>query len=457
MTVFKLAIVALACLLPVVAHAADAALFRLFLLDGTAMVSFGEYARVDDRVIFSMPVGGPADQPRLQVVSVPAGLIDWARTERYAEAARYQRYAETRGEADFQQLSNEVADVLNDIALSTDPKRALAVAEEARRVLSAWPQEHYGYRQNDVREIVSLVDEAITSLRAATGGSAFELSLVAMTLPPGDEPVLGMPTARDQLQQIFRVIEMTSRAAERVALWQTSLALMAEAGPALAAVDVDGLRRMAEDQIRLELATDARYALLTDKLLTRASRAAARARVSDVERVLADVPEEDARLGRQRPELVQALQASIRQKLDAARQLRLLRDRWSVRRSLYRDYQRSVGSQILQLVKAQPQLDAIRRLDGPSPDRLRTLRNRLRGGAERLVRLQTPEDMRQVHDLLIGAWRFAENAVNARNDAIASASLTTAWEASSAAAAAMMMFSRAQEQLRLLLEPPTLQ
>jgi len=58
---------------------------------------------------------------------------------------------------------------------------------------------------------------------------------------------------------------------------------------------------------------------------------------------------------------------------------------------------------------------------------------------------------------LIGAWRFAENAVNARNDAIASASLTTAWEASSAAAAAMMMLSRAQEQLRLLLEPPRLQ
>jgi hypothetical protein len=154
---------------------------------------------------------------------------------------------------------------------------------------------------------------------------------------------------------------------------------------------------------------------------------------------------------------VQALQASIRQKLDAARQLRLLRDRWTVRQSLYQDYQRSVGSQIMQLVKAQPQLEAIRRLDGPTPDRLRTLHNRLSGGAERLQRLQTPEDMRSVHDLLIGAWRFAENAVKTRNEAIASASLTTAWEASSAAAAAMMMFSRAQEQLRLLLEPPTLQ
>ncbi len=352
MTVLRLALLAIACLIPVAAHAADAALFRLFLLDGTTMVSYGEYARVDDRVIFSMPVGGPVDQPRLHVVSVPAGLIDWARTEQYTESARFQRYADTRGEADFQRLSNEVADVLNDIALSTDPKRALAFAEEARRVLAAWPQEHFGYRQNDVREIVSLVDEAIASLRATTGGSAVELSLVAMTLAPSLEPVLGMPAARDQLQQIFRVVEMTSRASERIALWQTSLALMADAGPALSGVDVAALRRMAEGQIRDELAIDARYTLLTEKLLTRATRAAANARISDVERVLADVPKEDARLGRQRPELVQALQASIRQRLDAARHLRLLRDRWTVRKTLYRDYQRSVGSQILQLVKA---------------------------------------------------------------------------------------------------------
>ena len=54
--------------------AADATLFRLFLTDGTSLVSFGEYARVADRVIFSMPVGGPIDQPRLHVVTLPASV-----------------------------------------------------------------------------------------------------------------------------------------------------------------------------------------------------------------------------------------------------------------------------------------------------------------------------------------------------------------------------------------------
>src|SRR5690349_23566602 len=54
------------------AYAADATLFRLFLLDGSVIVSYGEFARVDDKVIFSMPVGGRPDEPRLQVASVRA-------------------------------------------------------------------------------------------------------------------------------------------------------------------------------------------------------------------------------------------------------------------------------------------------------------------------------------------------------------------------------------------------
>jgi hypothetical protein len=439
------------------AFAADAALFRLFLLDGTTMVSYGEYARVDDRVIFSMPVGGPPDQPRLHVVTVPAGLIDWARTERYAESARYQRYAETRGEEDFQRLTDQVATVLNDIALSTDRARALAIAEEARRVLASWPQGHYGYRQNDVREIVSLVDEAISSLRAASGASNFELSLVAMTTLPELEPVLGLPSPREQLDQIFRVVTMTSRASERIALLQSALALLSESSSALSAVDAAAMKKSAEDQIRDELAVDARYALLSQRLIADATRAAERARISDVERMLERLPREDARLGRQRPELVQALRNILQNRLDAARHLRLLRDRWTVRQSLYRDYQRSVGSQLLQLVKAEPHLQAIRKLEGPPPDRLQSLRARLSGGAERLQRLHTPEDLRAAHELLIGAWRFAESATRARQAAIESADIAAAWEASSAAAGSLMMLSRAQEQLRLLLEPPRLQ
>jgi hypothetical protein len=103
--------------------AADATLFRIFLRDGGVLVSYGEFSRVEDRVIFSMPVGGAAE-PRLQVVWVSADAVDWPRTDRYAASARFQQYAQTRGEQDFQALKDDVARVLNEIAVTTDRPRA---------------------------------------------------------------------------------------------------------------------------------------------------------------------------------------------------------------------------------------------------------------------------------------------------------------------------------------------
>ena len=436
--------------------ATDAALFRIYFHDGAAIVSYGEYARLDDRVIVSMPVGGPADVPRLQVVTLPAGMVDWDRTERHAQSVRYQRYAATYGEADFDLLQTQIARVLSEIALTTDRARALAIAESARRTLADWPRSHYGYRQDDVREIVGLLDGAISRLRTPGAPAAFELSLTA-SAPVLLEPMASLPTPREQLDQIFRVLTMTGRAADRVALLQAAAALLGEHAAAFAPAELVALRRSAEGQLREELATDARYAALAQRVSLTAQQAAARAQIADVERVLAAIPQEDAKLGRLRPEMVQALQANVQRQLFAARQLRLLRDRWTIRRDLFRDYQRAVGAQILQLVKAQPSLEAIRRFEGPEPGRLQSLQSRLSGGAERLARTPAPEDLRPAHDLLVSAWRFAEGAMRARYQAIRSGNVDTAREASSAAAGALMMFARAQEEIRTFLEPPKLQ
>src|SRR5438046_2762313 len=188
------------------AHAAsDATLFRLFLLDGTSVVSYGEFARVDDEVVFSMPVGGPIDQPRLHVVSLQASQIDWNRTGRYAAAARYQQYADTRGENDFQLLSSDIARVLNEVALSNDKAAALTRAEQARQTLADWPATHYGYREHDVREVVSLLDEAISDLRASAGRNDFNLALVAAPEETGYELLLGAPTLVEEIDATFRI------------------------------------------------------------------------------------------------------------------------------------------------------------------------------------------------------------------------------------------------------------
>src|SRR5262249_12028260 len=94
------------------ASASDAMFLRLFLKDGTPVVSYGEFARVNDHVVFSMPVGGSAETPRLHLISLPDTTIDWARTDRYGQSARYQQYAGATGEEDFARLSNDVAQVL---------------------------------------------------------------------------------------------------------------------------------------------------------------------------------------------------------------------------------------------------------------------------------------------------------------------------------------------------------
>ncbi len=437
--------------------APDATLFRVFLRDGGALVSFGEYTRVDDRVVFSMLVGGPPNDPRLQVVVIPAASVDWSRTERYAASARFQRYAETQGEEDFQILNNEVARVLNDIALSTDRPSALAIAAKARAALTHWPAEHHGYRQDDVREIVSLIDEAIAGLRAAGGASNFDLALVATMPTVPLEPVLGMPTVREQLDQVLRLATMSDRATDRVTLLQMALAMVSENGAGLAGAELKAMRASLETRIRADLAVDRRYGKLAQQLTQRAARDAARAKISGVEKVMSQLDREDAKLGRRRPEVVQSLRASIEASLTDARRLRLLRDQWLLRQGIYRDYQRIVGSQLLSLVRAQPQLEAIRRLDGPPLGSLRSLQSRLGGGAERLERLQVPNDLRGTHDLLVGAWRFAETAVNGRSDAIASGNVSRAWEASSAAAGALMLLSRVQRGIQDLLELPRLQ
>jgi len=148
------------------AWASGATLLRLYLADGTAHVSYGEFAHVDDRVVFSMPIGGTKDQPRLHMVSIPTSAVDWPRTERYGASARYQYYAVTRGEEGFAQVTAAAARVLSEVAASTESARALAMAMQARALLARWPAEHYGYRQRDVAEIVALLDDAQRELRS---------------------------------------------------------------------------------------------------------------------------------------------------------------------------------------------------------------------------------------------------------------------------------------------------
>src|SRR5207249_5766214 len=126
--------------------AADGAtVLRVFLRDGSSLVSYGEFARVADRVIFSLPTA-TTENPPLQLVNIAADRVDWDRTNRYAESARAARYVATQAELDYAALSNAVSRALNDVAYTADTSRRLAIVEAARKTLADWPHSHFNYK-----------------------------------------------------------------------------------------------------------------------------------------------------------------------------------------------------------------------------------------------------------------------------------------------------------------------
>ena len=178
--------------------AAEAVLYRLFLMDGTTLISYGEFSRVADRVVFSIPLGATEEAPALELVSIPQTAVDWERTDRYSEAVRARRYAETSGENDFARLSVRVAEALNQIALTIEPRRRLAMAVEARGNLARWPADNFGFRAADVAQLVAMLDEVISELRVAAGQSSFDLTLVANVTPSFPAPLMPEPSFRRQ-------------------------------------------------------------------------------------------------------------------------------------------------------------------------------------------------------------------------------------------------------------------
>lgn len=434
----------------------DVPLFRIYLADGSSVVSYGEYVRVDEEVVFSTPLGSSRGDPRLQVITLPAALVDWTRTERYSRSLRYQQYAAVHGEADFARMSADISAMLNRMAVEADPARAREIADQARAKLVEWPATHFGYRQHDISSIVALIDDLVANLAGSPEDGSAALTLVAMTPAVDLEPVLGMMSPRDQVTRLVTLVSQLPRSADRLALLRAALTILDDPASEITASDTAAVRRSLQAQIQGELITDERYAGLVRRLTDEARRAAAGARVTSVERVLASIDAEDAKLGRKRPELVQALISEIDSQLEAARDLRLRRDQWELRRHVYRSYVDTISVQVAQLVKAESQLDAIRRQAGPSPGRLLSLQDALKGGAERLERVVAPEQLRQAHELFVTAWRMAQGAVDTRHSAVVSGDVAVARQASSAAAGSLMLLSRAQAELRSALEMPKL-
>jgi len=446
--VLAMAFVATAAVWPVrAATIQDPLLLRLFLNEGGTLVSFGEYTRTPDQVVFAMPIGGPLAEPDVQVVSLPSTAIDWLRTEGYATSARYHHYVSTRGEEEFRQLTDDVARTLNMIALTTEPGNALQIAGRARLALLRWPGDHYGYRAREIEEIVWLLDESIGALRAKLGVGAFDVALTARTAevePVGPPPAPLQPI--DVLNGILAGARVAPRVADRMVLLQAAMHYLDDARGVLPPRESTELKESLREQVVGEQRVDARYAKWSARLLKQADKAAARGRAGDVQAVATRIFEDDRKMGQGRPEVVSTLLSAVQQKAQEASTFRLRQDRRQMNRSLYAQYERAVGPMLAQIEKIQPVLDQIRRQEGPSPAELSRWRNALAGGAVQLERQPPPAGIAGSHGMLVGAWHLAEQALRSRQEAVAQGSTTLATEASSAASGALLLIRNAQHE-----------
>ena len=182
-----------------------ATIFRVFLKDGTSLLSYGELARVDNRVVFSMPTSTSIANPPLHLVNIAADHVDWERTNRYAESVRSTHYLATMADHHYAMLTVEIGQTLNDLSLTTDPARHLEIVERARKVLADWPAAHFNYKQAEISQMLATIDEAIAELRARAGVERFDLSFVASSQTlHGAGAVAPAATPQGAIEQCWR-------------------------------------------------------------------------------------------------------------------------------------------------------------------------------------------------------------------------------------------------------------
>jgi hypothetical protein len=279
-------------------------IFRIFLKDGAALPSYGDYAVVGDRLVFALAIG--QDSSQVQVMSLPAASVDLDRTARYARSVRAAHYARTRGEADYAAITDEVTRALDHLTRVEDPLKRLALAEEAKRRLLQWSGENYSYRAPDIRELARLFDEVIAELRVAAGQSTFSLEFSTGPLVPDLEPLWPAPAFSESLNVALAAAHAADMPEERVGVLRAALAAIPDDEANSQA------RAILGREIEAELDADAAYARLSASLLARAERSMQQGDVRGVSAVEAELTVRDDALGQRRRGFVASLAAQLR-------------------------------------------------------------------------------------------------------------------------------------------------
>ena len=286
----------------------------------------------------------------------------------------------------------------------------------------------------------------------AAGQSRFDLNLVASTSPPPSVPMLPPPTLRDSVEQAFMLSRASQDAAQRASLLRGITDALD--GPARDGGWAAALRARATADLMASTRTDQAYADLSSRMIKTADDRVRQADVRGVEALIRDVLKADDKLGRQRPQETAALLATMDQRLNAARRLRLASDRWALSQGVVRAYERKAKPALDVLSRARASLEQIRQLAGPSSRTLRQLQKNAGVASREFALIKPAPEVDAVHGLLASAFQMAVRAVDTRMSAVNANDMSLAWQASSAAAGALMLLDRARDELQRLRIPP---
>ncbi|HEX5070015.1 MAG TPA: hypothetical protein VFV78_07335 [Vicinamibacterales bacterium] len=427
------------------------AIFRVFLKNGTALASYGESAEAGDRVVFTLLVIGAGQQRTLQLTSLPANAVDLERTRRYADAIRLVHYTATRAELDYAAMTQEVQRSIAELTAVADPKKRLAMAEDARARLVAWSRSTYGYRAAEVQELKRLFDEVINDLRAAAGLGQFTLELSANTIPPA-EALMAAPGAAESISLALAAADAADTEEDRAAILNAAAAAVAGDDPALA-----DARASVTRALEMETRATAAYEQLASELRARAAAARKKADADALANVLSTLQARDAELGNRRPQVVRSLTSEIEAMLSSARSYRAALERYTAVRGTLLAYERTIRPTMSGFDGLVPVFTAIREIRYTAYERLERAGVRLKELIAHLETIRPPADLVDVQATLVSALRMADHACDRRRLSIALRSQVIAEEASSAAAGAMLLAGQAREQLVSRLYPPKIQ
>jgi hypothetical protein len=309
----------------------------------------------------------------------------------------------------------------------------------------------------EVRQMLSMLDEAIADLRAAAGGSRFELSLVAVAAPPEPrEKLLPKPTPAESVEQLLIAAKLTEAPTERQSLLNAALVHLDRDAASLPPDWAAATRAKARDALDADLRVDRSYQAMVRRAITRADARARFADVRGIRQVIESLRQSDEALGRLRPDVVNAAIAAVEERLDAARRLQLERDRWLLRAPALQQYSAAMLDPLWILHTLEAPLGDIKDLAGSTPAALALVQRQAARALKLMGQIVPPEECRTAHALLVSAVQLADNAAAIRRNAAEAGDITRAWDASSAAAGALMLGAKARKDIQSAVNRPQL-